>query len=609
MKGIAKKRSFTLITTLFVSLNVLFLFSCKKTVDTNTENPNITPDFVTKVTSSVSGFVSNENNMPVSGATVKVGTVTVTTDQYGYFNISNVEVVKDAATVTVTNTGYFKGIKTYAAKEGKAAFFRIKLLPKTIIGSIDATTGGTASQSNGLMITLPANAVKNAATGAVYTGTVSVAAQFIDPTSTEIVKTMPGDLRAINSDGYMKLLTSYGMMAVELTGASGELLQIADGKKATITSTIPASILSTAPSTIPLWHFDEEKGLWIEEGVATKTGNNYVGEVSHFSFWNYDIANNYVHFECTVFILNSAARQPLPNAYVKISVASPPGMSSFGITDSSGYVAGFIPDHQQLQLRVLQDYQCTGGALYFQNFTTTNTDVSLGDIEINSTNGIQLVANIAGTVTDCNNHPLATGNVVLSTATDYYITPLNSNGAYNYNLPMCDNVPVSVIIRANNLAGGIQSYNTTALIHPGANVIPNIQACGGTNFASLSTGYFYHPAISRIINENKDITLVSANIFEMGVADLGGSGYTVNLALDPVTNHVNITAALGAAGAPYTQFDSGLPTSNPVYTPAWPNSAECNNTYDPATHTFKLRYGYSNATSGWRVIEEIVQML
>lgn len=41
---------------------------------------------------------------------------------------------------------------------------------------------------------------------------------------------MPGDLRGIDTDGYMKGLTTYGMAAVELTGAGGESLQIADGK-------------------------------------------------------------------------------------------------------------------------------------------------------------------------------------------------------------------------------------------------------------------------------------------------------------------------------------------------------------------------------------------
>jgi len=85
----------------------------------------------------------------------------------------------------------------------------------------------------------------------------------------------------------------------------------------------------------------------------------------------------------------------------------------------------------------------------------------------------------------------------------------------------------------------------------------------------------------------------------------GNNGSNFDSAVYNPTNAVTVTAAPGAAGAPYTMFSAGLPTSNPGYTAAWTGSAECNNTYDPATKTFKLRYGYLGGT-GWRVTEEIL---
>jgi len=65
-------------------------------------------------------------------------------------------------------------------------------------------------------------------------------------------------------------------------------LQLATGKNATVTFPIATATQSTAPATIPLWFFDETKGMWIEQGSATKTGNTYVGTVSHFTWWNCD---------------------------------------------------------------------------------------------------------------------------------------------------------------------------------------------------------------------------------------------------------------------------------------------------------------------------------
>ena len=121
-------------------------------------------------------------------------------------------------------------------------------------------------------------------------------------------------------------------------------------------------------------------------------------------------------------------------------------------------------------------------------------------------------------------------------------------------------------------------------------------------------GYLYHPSAPRNIevdNQEKEILTVNATTSLVDLGDLGSAGYKAWLQVDPATNAVTVTAAPGAAGAPYTMFSAGLPTSNPGYTAAWTGSAECNNTYDPATKTFKLRYGYLGGT-GWRVTEEIL---
>jgi hypothetical protein len=120
-----------------------------------------------------------------------------------------------------------------------------------------------------------------------------------------------------------------------------------------------------------------------------------------------------------------------------------------------------------------------------------------------------------------------------------------------------------------------------------------------------STGFLYHPSSPRALSETKYLPTIDVNTVSVTLGDLGASGYIAWLQVDPVTNKVTISAAPGAASAPYTQFDDGLPTTNPGYTPQWSGSSKTNNTYDPATHTFYLRYGYLGST-GWRVTEEIL---
>jgi hypothetical protein len=63
------------------------------------------------------------------------------------------------------------------------------------------------------------------------------------------------------------------------------------GKTAKLRFTIPSSLRSTAPATIPLWSVDETTGLWKQEGSATKGTDYYEGDVSHFSFWNCDASS------------------------------------------------------------------------------------------------------------------------------------------------------------------------------------------------------------------------------------------------------------------------------------------------------------------------------
>ena len=496
---------------------IVFFLSCQKDLDYVVTDAQL-PDLTTKVTSSVSGFVTDENNAAVQGASVTVGTIPTTTDKYGFFQVKNVQVVKNAAVVTVNFPGYFKGIKTYIAAENKAAFFRIKLIRKTNSGTINATSGGIVSLSNGLIVTLPADAVVNAGTAVAYTGTVNVASHWIDPTATDLNETMPGDLRGISTDGSLKMLTTYGMAAVELTGSAGELLQIATGKKATLTLTIPASILSSAPASIPLWSFDETKGLWKEEGQATKTGNTYVGEVSHFSFWNCDVPAVYAQFNCTV---HDAAGNPIPFTLVKISIAGT-NTSAYGYTDSTGYVGGAVPGNAQLVLEIFTSYNC-GTPVYTQNFSTTTGVISLGVITVTSSLG---TATVSGTVTDCFNAPVTNGYIIMINGYWYYRYPVSSTGTFSFTSVLCNNT-ATVIFIAEDLVGLQQSNPLTYTLTTGANAIGNLQACGvsTTQFVSYSidggtTTTTYTPPIDSLTQGGNGTSAVS---YISGSAN--GAGY------------------------------------------------------------------------------------
>lgn len=160
-------------------------------------------------------------------------------------------------------------------------------------------------------------------------------------------------------------------------------------------------------------------------------------------------------------------------------------------------------------------------------------------------------------------------------------------------------VPVSITAIAGGSNGVKAAPSTgTAYFH----IIGNPLAG-----AYLANGYVYHPSVPRdLIDEPKNLLPNSPDELFCDFGDLGAAGYFAIFKTNPTTNKVTIRAAPGSQGGAYTQFDTDLPNSFPGYTPAWPNSAQCNNTYDPATKTFKVRYGYLNTATGWRVTEEFL---
>ena len=458
-----------------LAVAVLFFAACQKNInefiDSNNNNPQPGPDLTTKVRSTISGFVTNENDVPVVGAVVKAGSITTLTDEYGYFVIRNANVVKNAAVVTVTKPGYFKGIKTYQGVDGKSVFFRVKLIPKNTVGVINSATGGNVTMSNGMIVALPANAVVVASTSAPYSGNINVSAYWIDPTAVDLDRVMPGDLRGLDKNNSLKVLTTFGMVAVELSADNGSLLQIAEGKKATLTFPLPAAANSAAPASIALWSFDEDRGLWVEEGTANKVGNTYVGEVSHFSFWNCDQPDEYVYFDCTIL---DADGQPLPYVWVKLTVVSNPWNSRYGYTDSSGYVGGIVPANETLKLEVFTNYSCNS-SVYTQEFSTTSSDLSLGNLLVPNTTLSQ--ATVTGTVNDCNNTPVTNGYLILLSGNVPYRYELSNAGSYSFTKLLCSGAETVTLI-GEDVNSGQQSTPLSYLLNNGANNVPLIQACG-----------------------------------------------------------------------------------------------------------------------------------
>lgn len=507
------------IRTMLVFTLVTTLFSCQKDFSGELPvNEGPLPDLASKVSTTASGFVIDENDNPVIGAEVKMGSSVTLTDKFGYFSFNRTQVVQNAAFLSVTKETHFKVIKTWIAEESSPVFFRIKLIPRNQSTSFNASAGGTLSLSGGASVKIAPSSVMYASSGNDYSGEVGVYAHWIDPTAKDLHAVMPGDLRGLDGAGYLRQLTTYGMMAVELVGGNGEKLQLKPNTTAELTFPLPASVLNYAPAEIPLWFFDETNGLWKLEGFAAKSGNSYVGKVSHFSFWNCDVPSNFVQFNCTV---TNGGGQPVANAFVKISDRNNPMRSGFGYTNAAGYVNGAIPKNADLQIDVFANSNCASSS-YSAPFNTGSTDISLGTIQINAAS----TANVSGKVLNCLGNPVTNGAAVIKVNNQYFKFATSDSGTYNFNLILCGG-SVAATLLAENYATYEQTNWQNLTLQPGSNNISNIQVCGNSisQYINLTvngnTSVFSAPADSIY----QQITALSGSPIRIGAFRLGQNSY------------------------------------------------------------------------------------
>jgi hypothetical protein len=445
---------------------LLVIIACNKYKDSPPPSSgNELPEEKT-VTASLQGKVLDENGAPVAGATVTSGDASTSTDEHGIFNFSRIKLSSRFGYVKVVKQGYFAGSRSILTTAGSENFVSIKLIPRTSKGSFSASSGGVVTVQTGSTVTFDGTSIVNAATNAAYNGTVHIYASYLDPTASDVPARMPGDLRGIGSDGKETMLQSFGMMVVELEGDGGEKLQIAGGKKATISMQIPDALKGSAPSTIPLWYFNDTTGRWIEQGVATRKGDLYVGETTHFSWWNCDAPVGTVSFHVQ---LKDAHGNPL--AYTYLRFTSPTLGTRGGFTTADGYASGLIPKGQVLKMEALNS---CGSAYFGVNIGPALGDQELGTLTVTDE---RAVLTLTGTVVNCNGGNVDSGYVqAIVDGLQYRANVVK--GAFSLAMPRCGSEAADAKLVAGDYKTLQQSNTISVPVTSGSIDAGKLSACG-----------------------------------------------------------------------------------------------------------------------------------
>ena len=491
----------------------------------------------TPVQGNLAGKVVDNTNNAVAGATVKAGSKTTTTDSRGNFRFDNIQLDKYAALVTVEKAGFFKGYRVFSASANNTSFVKLKMIAKNLAGTVDAAAGGSVNLPDNSKITLPAGGVVMKSNNQAYTGSVKIYAAPIDPTSDDIAQIVPGSFMGNDINNSNVLLKSYGMLAVELEGNSGEQLQIANGKTAKLRFNIPASLRASAPATIPLWSVDEATGIWDQEGTATKGSDYYEGDVSHFSFWNCDINIPTVYLELTVTTTKGA----IPFTQVRITRTNGGG-ASYGYTDSSGHVGGIVPKNEALLLEI---FSSCNQPIYSQNIGPYSANANLGTISVTIPSQNSLT--ISGSAVNCSNQPVTDGNALIYYDGVFYNKPI-TNGNFSMTITRCSNSSATVEVVAVDKAGQQQSTTWSGSAATGTVNTGALTACGTSSVSYIN--YSVDGNNYSISTANPGDSLMTWGNSGSQQSSTSVSGFKFN----QPTTHINFYTQGAAAGTFPLQF-------------------------------------------------------
>ncbi len=246
----------------------------------------------------VSALILSSNGNALAAAEIVIAGQTFKTDGFGKAAFT-VQIPKSAThvVVAVKKDGFIS--QSLQIETGQLEQLSANLLNVKQTVSIAKIEEAQVIQSvyQNAQITIPENAFV-LPNGQPATGAVTVAFTPWDITAADL-NAMPANGVARDAQGNIVNLISAGMITATFTNAAGQKLQLAAGKTADIQMDLPVASINNQKllvgSNIPMWHFDEAKGLWIEEGVgqvvaslSSTTGLAVHATVSHFSTWNWD---------------------------------------------------------------------------------------------------------------------------------------------------------------------------------------------------------------------------------------------------------------------------------------------------------------------------------
>jgi len=376
--------------------------------------------------------VVNSSGNPVANTVIRIGNYKRETDIRGFIYLKDI-LVGASTYLIAEKDGYFHASRRFYPTAGSAQYIKLILLNNNQDAFFLAGDGAVLPINGGITLHFPGDAYENQ-NGESYDGIVKVSAKAIPADDPDLSYKMPGDLTGVNVNGEPGSLASMGMVAVELQSSQGDVLRLKGGAQVKMELTIPAANLDQAPSTIPMWYFDEDEGIWKEEGSATLSV--YVANVSHFSYWNYDAWFSAIKWGAIFDFGNRGFASQLEVCITIISMNT----TKCAYTNSDGMVCGLVAANELLLMEVKNE---CGDIIYSEQIGPFSEATMLGPITLSDPG--MLVTIVKGHAITCNGDPVTNGYASISLGgVEQYTVLDETSGAFTVVVNTCDEGEVIV---------------------------------------------------------------------------------------------------------------------------------------------------------------------
>ena len=216
---------------------------------------------------------------------VRIGSKTATTDTDGFYTLDSLTETEEAV-INFEKEGYLLGstkIQIKALSEDNTP--STNYLEYSMYAHDYQWNHESTEEILSQRIAIDASVSYIQTKGSPYIGAMAVELTVIDSDEDALLNNFPGAFEGINTNGQMVPFVSYGLISLSFKDDHGNALDLTSDTRATLTFNAVPSL--EEQNIIPLWYYDYEQGLWIEEGYAElQADNTYKGDISHSGTWS-----------------------------------------------------------------------------------------------------------------------------------------------------------------------------------------------------------------------------------------------------------------------------------------------------------------------------------